>query len=333
MSINRNNYETYLIDYLDGTLHPYEVTEVLLFLDQHADIKAEFIDMNNVFLPKTEAQFNSSILLKSVQDRNVHLLVKEIESDLSYIETTELQAAIKQNPKLISEQKLFTLTIQQPDYSLIYPNKTELKKQVLSIFWYTPMLRIASVIVFLSVIGVIYYKNTQQHQPIVYNNQNSNKKTITLKAFEQTKLKSNQTKEIRTKEIDNTKTYLVKNKEVIINSVIVNTEKVPTIKPHLINIHFNANTYQPLNAIILNNVKQKELVEQDQFEDIKSLLARKVRQNTNKLLGESDTNKQITIVGLINKTTGVDLKIDNDTTSGRINHFELAALDFFWSKK
>jgi hypothetical protein len=101
----------------------------------------------------------------------------------------------------------------------------------------------------------------------------------------------------------------------------------------LINIHFNANTYQPLNAIILNNVKQKELVEQDQFEDIKSLLARKVRQNTNKLLGESDTNRQITIVGLINKTTGVDLKIDNDTTSGRINHFELAALDFFWSKK
>lgn len=333
MSINRNNYETYLIDYLDGTLHPYEVTEVLLFLDQHADIKAEFFEMNNVLLPKTKAHFNSSILLKSVQDRNELLLVKEIESDLSNIETTELQAAIKQNPNLISEQKLFTLTIQQPDYSLIYPNKTELKKQILPIFWFTPFLRIASVIVFLSVIGVIYYKNTQQHQHIVYNNQNINKKTNTLKAFEQTKLTSNQTKEIGAQKNNNTKTYLEKNKEVIINAIIVNVEKVPTIKLHLINMNFSTNTNQPLNAPILNYVKQIKVVEPDQFEDIKSLLARKVRQNTNKLLGESDTNRQITIVGLINKTTGVDLKIDNDTTSGRINHFELAALDFFWSKK
>lgn len=334
MSINRNNYETYLIDYLDGTLDPYEVTEVLLFLDQHADIKAEFFEMNNAFLPKTKAHFNSSILLKSVQDRNELLLVKEIESDLSNIENNELQAAIKQNPNLISEQKLFTLTIQQPDYSIIYPNKTELKKQILNIFWFTPLLRIASVIVFLSVIGVIYYKNTQQHQPIVHNNQYSNKKTNTLKAFEQTKLTSNQTKEIRTpKKNNNTKTYLGKNKKIIINTFIVNAEKIPIIKPHLINMNFSTNTNKPLNAPILTIIKQLKVVDQDQFEDIKSLLARKVRQNTNKLLGESDTNRQITIVGLINKTTGVDLKIDNDTTSGRINHFELAALDFFWSKK
>jgi hypothetical protein len=64
MSINRNNYETYLIDYLDGTLHPNEVAEVLLFLEQHADIKQEFEAMGGVVLPAIETSFDSSFLLK-----------------------------------------------------------------------------------------------------------------------------------------------------------------------------------------------------------------------------------------------------------------------------
>ncbi len=331
MSINRNNYESYLIDYLDGTLHPFQVAEVLLFLDQNNDIKEEFDNLNSAVLLNTETYFDSSFLLKSEQDRNQLLLIKEIESDLSNLEAIELQNAIKQNPKLVVAQELITLTVQQPDYSLEYPNKKELKRTNLSIVWYTPLVRIASVLVLLSVIGFIYVKLTKQQQPITNNKQNTNQNTNAPIADEQTKLAS--TKALRPKVIYNVTAQLGGNKVVVINKVVAYAEKVSAIKPHLITIHLTGYSNQQVSASKLSFVKQKEQVQQDQFNEIKSLLVRKLRQNTNQLIGEADTNKQITLVGLINKTTGIDLKIDNDTTSGRINHFELAALGLSWSKK
>jgi hypothetical protein len=74
-------------------------------------------------------------------------------------------------------------------------------------------------------------------------------------------------------------------------------------------------------------------LQQEQFDDIKSIVTKRVKQNTNQLIGETDPNKEVTLVGIINKTTGADLKINKDTTTGRINGFEIAALGFAWSKK
>ncbi len=34
MKINRNNYEAFLIDYIDGTLDAEKLAELLLFLDE-----------------------------------------------------------------------------------------------------------------------------------------------------------------------------------------------------------------------------------------------------------------------------------------------------------
>ena len=56
MEINKHNYEIVLIDYLDGKLNPLEVAELLLFLEQHPDIKAEFEGLENVSVSSIEQE-------------------------------------------------------------------------------------------------------------------------------------------------------------------------------------------------------------------------------------------------------------------------------------
>lgn len=332
MSINRNNYETYLIDYLDGTLHPNEVAEVLLFLEQHADIKQEFEAMGGVVLHATEKNFNSSMLLKSEHDRNQLLLFKEVEGNLSRQERLELKTAIKQHSKLIGEQKLFALTLQQPDLSVIYPNKNALKKSTLTVAWYTPILRIAAVIMLLSSIGFVYVKLNQPQLPVAEYKPNTSQPIINPTNIEQPKLALTQIKTANYKATNNG-TEKATIDDVKIHKVIATTEKVSTISPQIIATTLIADIDPQLHLPVLNIVKAPAQVQQEQFDDIKSLVAKRVKQNTNQLIGETDTNKEITLLGIINKTTGADLTINKDTTSGRINRFEVAVLGFAWSRK
>lgn len=333
MSINKNNYETYLIDYLDGTLHPNEVAEVLLFLEQHADIKQEFEAMGGVVLHATETNFNSSMLLKSEHDRHQLLLFKEVEGNLSRQERLELKTAIKQYSKLIGEQKLFALTLQQPDLSVVYPNKNALKKSTLTVAWYTPILRIAAVIMLLSSIGFVYVKLNQPQLPVADYKTNTSQPGINPPVIEQPTLASTQIKTVQSKATNNG-TEKVKIDDVVkIHKVIATTEKVSTISPQIIATTLIADIDPQLNLPVLSIAKAPAQVQQEQFDDIKSLVVKRVKQNTNQLMGETDTNKEITLVGIINKTTGADLTINKDTTSGRINRFEVAALGFAWSRK
>lgn len=332
MSINRNNYETYLIDYLDGTLHPNEVAEVLLFLEQHADIKQEFEAMGGVVLHAAETNFNSSMLLKSEHDRNQLLLFKEVEGNLSRQEALELKTAIKQHSKLIGEQKLFALTIQQPDLSVVYPNKNALKKSTLTVAWYTPILRIAAVIMLLSSIGFVYVKLHQPQLPVADYKPNNGQPGINPPGIEQPTLASTQIITVKSKPTNNG-TEKVKIDDVKIHKIIATTEKVSTISPQIIATTLTADIDPRLNFPTLSIAMAPAQIKQEQFDDIKSLVAKRVKQNTNQLMGETDTNKEITLVGIINKTTGADLTINKDTTSGRINRFEVAALGFAWSRK
>ena len=65
MKLTQKNYETYLVDYLDGKLTPLEVAELLLFLEQHPHIKAEFESFDCIVIDKAESEaFPDKQLLK-----------------------------------------------------------------------------------------------------------------------------------------------------------------------------------------------------------------------------------------------------------------------------
>ena len=50
MTINKHNYEAYFLDYHEGNLTPQEVADLLLFVEQHPELKDEFESFENVTL-------------------------------------------------------------------------------------------------------------------------------------------------------------------------------------------------------------------------------------------------------------------------------------------
>jgi hypothetical protein len=63
MDINRNNYETFLLLYLDGELNPSERTDVEKFLNDNADLQKEFALLRQTILIPSPVVFDQKELL------------------------------------------------------------------------------------------------------------------------------------------------------------------------------------------------------------------------------------------------------------------------------
>lgn len=332
MSIDKNNYEIYLMDYLEGTLSPNEVAEVLLFLEQHADIKQEFEAMQSFALNTDEVSLDKSILLKSENDLHQQLLIKELEGDLSSSEQVVLQKAIKQNPTLQREQQLFALTKATPDLAVTYNYKNQLLKPTLKVTWHQIIIHIAAVVLLLSTISLLYVGLNKQEKTVAVKEESSTTPAVKNITIDEPQLATTPTKENNQAEKINP---VINQKQEIatIQKVRIRAETVSTISAQIKNTNITIGKPQAEVLPVLAVAKAPIAPQQEQFDDIKTLVAKKVKQNTNQLIGETDANKEVTLVGIINKTTGADLKINKDTTTGRINRFEIAALGFAWSKK
>lgn len=332
MSIDKNNYEIYLMDYLEGTLSPNEVAEVLLFLEQHADIKQEFEAMQSFALNTDEVSLDKSILLKSENDLHQQLLIKEIEGDLSNNEQIVLQKVIKQNPTLELEQQLFALTKSTPDLAVTYKYKNQLLKPTLKVTWHQTIIRIAAVVVLLSTISLLYVGFNKQEKTVAVKKQKSVTPAVKNIKMDETQLATTSIKEnVQAEKINPAANQ--QQKTATIQKVMVQAENVSSISTQIIRTNITIDLPQAQILPILNIAEAPTSNQPDQFDDIKTLVAKKVKQNTNQLIGETDASKEVTLVGIINKTTGADLKINKDTTTGKINRFEIAALGFAWSKK
>ncbi len=332
MSIDKNNYEIYLMDYLEGALSPNEVAEVLLFLEQHADIKQEFESMQSFALNTDEVSLDKSALLKSENDFHQQLLVKEVEGELIMDESYTLQQVIKQNPTLQYEQKLFSLTKSTPDLAVTFKYKDQLLKPTLKVTWHQTILRIAAVIVLLSTVSLFYVGLNKQEITVALKKENGATPATKNTIIDEPQLVTTSTKEnVQAEKIN----PVVNQKQeiVTIQKVMVQAEVVSTFSAQIEQTNITLGKPQAQVLPVLAVAKAPTATQQEQFDNIKTLVAKKVKQNTNQLIGETDTNKEITLVGIINKTTGADLTINKDTTSGRINRFEVAALGFAWSRK
>ncbi|HEY2350639.1 MAG TPA: hypothetical protein VGH64_16585, partial [Puia sp.] len=63
MEINRNNYETFFLLYLDRELNPSEISEVDTFLSENADLQKEFSLLRQTIMIPGEAIFDHKELL------------------------------------------------------------------------------------------------------------------------------------------------------------------------------------------------------------------------------------------------------------------------------
>ncbi|MEE4197713.1 MAG: hypothetical protein V2I54_08720 [Bacteroidales bacterium] len=135
MSINRNNYEVFFMDYLDGNLSPSEEEQLWIFLRQNPDLKLELESFENVPLPDSFAPFPSKSALQrtslsgSHQDSNFDdLCIGYLEGDLNPGEKAAFEEFLEVQPQRKREFQRYLQVRLKADQSVTFPHKQRLKK-------------------------------------------------------------------------------------------------------------------------------------------------------------------------------------------------------------
>ncbi len=77
MEINKNNYEAFFLDYYDGNLPAEQVAVLLLFVEQHPELKEEFESFENITLEDLPSiGFDNKSSLKKEINSRFHFLMK-----------------------------------------------------------------------------------------------------------------------------------------------------------------------------------------------------------------------------------------------------------------
>ncbi len=175
MEININNYEVYVIDFIDGMLNEIDTANLLIFLDQNPVLKEEFEILINSskLIPFEHNSFDSSSLLKPT---NINLnnynekLIALIENDLVQADKDFLLIEINRYSELKKEYELFLKTKLIPDSKILFKNKEFLIKTPFSILpLYTKISAIAAL--FIAVIIVFYFVNNFNSDNQLANNE------------------------------------------------------------------------------------------------------------------------------------------------------------------
>jgi hypothetical protein len=161
MNITRDNYEAWFLDYHEGTLTESQMAELLDFLVLNPDLAEEFKSFDIIGLEAdTDTVFAQKDYLKKPFDASLTDEVEEkhliawYEGDLTDAEKSKVNQAIAGNPEMRRNFSLYGLSRLQPETTVVYPNKQELKKYVLG--GYTTYIRqfaaAAAVVVFIATI-------------------------------------------------------------------------------------------------------------------------------------------------------------------------------------
>lgn len=158
--LTRNNYETWFIDYHDGALNKTQVAELFAFLEKNTDLKAEFEFFNSVSLEPEEITFSGKESLKrSLIDQTNYLnwFVSYVENDLSESDRKLVEEFLKAHPELLKELELIIKTKSIPDYTIIFKDKSSLRKSAKVLTFSRTVYRSLSIAASIVLIAVAYY--------------------------------------------------------------------------------------------------------------------------------------------------------------------------------
>ena len=143
MKINRDNYEVYFLDYLEGRLSPEMMEEVQLFVLQNPDLRNfldEFdaislvADQDVVFEKKSNLKKNQVFATSQVNELNYEeYLVNEAEGLLNNEELAAIEEFISINPQFELDRKLFALAHLSVDDTIVFEAKESLKKKAIAV--------------------------------------------------------------------------------------------------------------------------------------------------------------------------------------------------------
>lgn len=364
MTINRNNYEAYLMDYLDGKLSPLAVAEVLLFLEQNADIKEEFEFLSDSASKDsfTNEQFehkqslkkhNSSVLVN--ENNYTDFLVKRIEKQLGELESSDLDKFVGFYPPAKKDLALFEKTILQADTAILFENKEELKRSTRVIPLFYSYAAAAAVILFLIAFPFLF----QSTEEVISENTVSKKElnattTVTDKKEEKkeelTAPFNNITKSNTiAKRIKNNTVVAPKQEKELIQVVVpeniaeIKKQDVPVIQENKIEEPIIANKQEKSSPIdlpteIKNSSKQS-------YPSLQELALAKIKNSSKETLIEENVptkaeKKKFSgwdlaalTAKVLNRATGKDIKLNKEyDNKGNVVEYGLVADNFEFSR-
>ncbi len=162
MEINRNNYEAYFIDYLEGNLDEKLVDTFIAFIQSNPDLKEELALFEAVSAVPENIEFSKkNKLYKEKFDSEKEFdnaAVAILEEDFSEEERIEFEMYLAEHPEKKKEAALFIKTKLQADESVVFGKKNKLYRKPLGktiLLWST---RVAAVLVFALAIFVLFDK-------------------------------------------------------------------------------------------------------------------------------------------------------------------------------
>lgn len=132
MTISKNNYEAFFLDYHEKNLSSEQVAELILFLEQHPELQKELDAFATIILGNDATiVFEEKEKLKKaiITPENFNeFAVANLEDDLTSEEKNLYKKFINSNPRFKKEHDLFAKTKLSSDLYIKFPGKQTLKK-------------------------------------------------------------------------------------------------------------------------------------------------------------------------------------------------------------
>lgn len=131
MEINKNNYEAFFLDYHEGNHTAEEAAALLLFVEQHPELKEEFESFENFTIEDlSSVEFTGkSILKKEITGFNKETyFIGYIENTLNEAEKKLFADFLSQRPTAAAELELYKKTVVTAEHSVVFENKYALKR-------------------------------------------------------------------------------------------------------------------------------------------------------------------------------------------------------------
>ena len=168
--INRGNYESFFLEYLEGNLENKVINELMDFLKKNPDLKEELHFFEKVHLPEEQIVFSGKeYLYKSAMVKANELEINAIafmEGILTDMEHESFETLMRGNPQLFKEYDLITKTCLVADRSIKFPDKQNLYRRSSTFILMKWGIRVAAVMIIFFGINSLFQNGTQVFMPV-----------------------------------------------------------------------------------------------------------------------------------------------------------------------
>lgn len=177
MKIDRNNYEIYAIDFLEGNLSEEDLKSFQIFLKQNPDISQEIKNLNDIEIVSEDIVFDDKLSLKKSEFADEldisyfdELCIRKIEDEIDENQLKDFSKFLeKEDNKKIFNQ--YNNTILKPKFDVVFKNKKLFKKTISfkkSILYAVTSIAAASILIFSSIKFINFENNNIKTSALNY---------------------------------------------------------------------------------------------------------------------------------------------------------------------